>query len=384
MTLKFSALAASIGLLLGSGAVHAQSSLTFRGSTLSPIPLDVNQPLTVADDGSVQATCLFQVGTTVCQGVSLPQSQQVPTAALSVTGLTPDGQGRFQVNAGQSVPVARAITNTADVCIASVTSTTGGASGWSNLFAPAASTSANVQFTGSGDVTLGLRCYNQAGAPATASQIRFVVAAAIGPNPELCELPQHPLIRPQGFTRHVLSWNDLFRVGPFPAAPGYLQPVGSYSIGRTIPAVSSAAMYITVPIVPEAGKTYVFNHSTSQSVFAAGYPGGPFRAGGNFISVSPCAGDLRAHVQGSSDMLLSACRADQPLFEGSWRFTTSSSSNAPACRLVAGQTYWLNFMMIDPATLVNPTTGAIDLTRETCDQGDQCETLLQINVFNQP
>lgn len=382
MTLKFSALAASIGLLLGPGAVHAQSSLTFRGSTLSPIPLDVNQPLTVADDGSVQATCLFQVGTTVCQGVSPPQSQQVPTVALNATGLTPDGQGRFQVNAGQSVPVARVITNTADVCIASVTSTTGGASGWSNLFAPAATTSANVQFTGSGDVTLGLRCYNQAGAPATASQIRFIVAAAIGPNPDLCELPQHPLIRPQGFTRHVLSWNDLFRLGPFPAAPGFLMPVGSFTITRTIPAVSSAAMYITVPIVPEAGKTYIFNHGTAQA--NAQYPGGPFRAGGNFMSISPCAGDLRAHVPGSPDMLLSACRADAPIFETSWRFTTSTSSSAPACRLVAGRTYWLNFMMIDPATLVNPATGAIDLTQETCDQGDQCETMIQVVINNQP
>lgn len=189
---------------------------------------------------------------------------------LSVTGLTQDSQGRFEVNAGQQVAVTRAITNSADVCIASATPASG-ASGWLNVFAPAASSVANVQFSGSGEVTLGLRCYNQAGAAPTATQLRFVVAAAVGVNPDLCELPPDPLIRPQGFTRYVLTWNDLFRVGPFPNAPGYLNPVGSYTIGRSFPGASAAAMYITVPIVPEPGKTYVFNHATAQAVAAAGY-----------------------------------------------------------------------------------------------------------------
>lgn len=383
MSFKFSVLAASIGLLFGATAVQAQSSLTFRGSSLSPIPLDVSQPVTVGDDGSVQASCLFQTGTTVCQGVSPPVSQQVPAVTLSVTGLTQDAQGRYEVNAGQQVAVTRAVTNAADVCIAS-SAPASGATGWLNLFAPAASSSANVQFSGSGEVTLGLRCYNQAGAAPTPTQLRFIVAAAVGANPDLCELPADPLIRPQGFERYVRSWNDLFRVGPFPSAPGYLQPVGSYTITRSFPGVSSAAMYITVPIVPEAGKTYNFNHSTAQAVEAAGYFGDPTRAGGNFMSVSPCAGDVRAQVGGSPDQLLRVCRSEGLLYENVFRFTTSNSASSSICKLVPGQTYWLNFMMNNPATLVN-AAGEINLTQTACDAGRQnCETLIQVTVLNTP
>ncbi|ODU42647.1 MAG: hypothetical protein ABS96_26855 [Lysobacteraceae bacterium SCN 69-123] len=337
--------------------------------------------MTVADDGSVQATCLFQTGTTVCQGVSPPVNQQVPAVTLSVTGLTQDSQGRFEVNAGQQVAVTRAITNSADVCIASATPASG-ASGWLNVFAPAASSVANVQFSGSGEVTLGLRCYNQAGAAPTATQLRFVVAAAVGVNPDLCELPPDPLIRPQGFTRYVLTWNDLFRVGPFPNAPGYLNPVGSYTIGRSFPGASAAAMYITVPIVPEPGKTYVFNHATAQAVAAAGYFGDPSRAGGNFMSISPCAGDVRPIAPGSPDQLLRVCRSAL-LYEDVFRFTTLASAPASACKVTPGQTYWLTFMMNNPATLLNG--GELNLTQTACDGGRQyCETMIQVSVLSTP
>lgn len=383
MRFEFSVLAAAVGLLFGASAVQAQSSLTFRGSSLSPIPLDVSQPLTVGDDGSIQATCLFQTGTTICQGVSPPQSQQVPVTTMSVTGLTQDPQGRYEVTAGQQISVTRAVTNSPDVCIASATPVSG-ASGWLNVFAPAASSTANVQFSGSGEVTIGLRCYNQAGAAANPTQLRFMVTASVGANPDLCELPADPLIRPQGFTRYVLSWNDLFRVGPFPSAPGYLNPVGSYTITRSFPGASAAAMYITVPIVPEAGKTYALNHSTAQWVQAAGYPGDPSRAGGSFVSVSPCAGDLRAQVGASPDQLLRSCRSAGPLYEDVFRFTTSASAPSSVCKLVPGQTYWLNFMMNNPATLVNASTGAINLTQTACDHGTSCETLIQVSVLNTP
>src|SRR5690606_32864455 len=102
-----------------------------------------------------------------------PVNQQVPVATLSVTGLTQDSEGRFEVNAGQQVAVTRAVTNAPDVCIATTTPVSG-STGWSNVFAPAASSVANVQFAGSGEVTLGLRCYNQAGAPPTPAQLRFM------------------------------------------------------------------------------------------------------------------------------------------------------------------------------------------------------------------
>jgi len=380
MNLKISLLATSMAALFGVSAVQAQSSLTFRDSSLAPIPLDITQPLTFAGDGSIQATCLFQPGTTVCQGVVPSVSQQRPVVTLSVTGLTQDSQGRYEVNGGQQVAVTRSVTNAADVCIAN-TSPVAGASSWTNLFGPAASSTSTVQFAGSGEVTIGLRCYNQSGAAATSSQLRFMVTLAPGANPDLCELPADPLIRPQGFSRYVLTWNDLFRAGPFPNIVGYLNPVGSYTITRSFPGVSASAMYITVPIVPEANKIYKFNHSTAQAVAAANYFGGPNRAGGSFISISPCAGDVRPKSSGSQDQLLKVCRSGL-LYEDVFSFTTKDSAPSSICKLVPGQTYWLNFMMNDPATLVNSTTGAVNLTQTACDQGTSCETLIQVQILD--
>ncbi len=367
MNSHFSVLASVACLLMGSTAAMAQSSLTFRGSSLSPIPLDVTQPLTIGDDGSVQASCLFQAGTTVCQGVSPPVSQQIPTVALSVSGLTQDGQGRYELTAGTQFAISRTITNTADVCVASssVAATT---VGWDSVFAPAATSSATVRLTSAGEYTLGLRCYNLAGAAATPTQLRFVVAAPNGPNPDSCTLPADPSIQPANFTRYVRSWNQVFQVGDFPNAPGYLVPIGSFTVNNSLPGPSSAGMYISVPFTPQANRTYTLRFYPAQAIFAAGYNGDQTRRGTSFVSASRCAGDLRAPDIGSSDPDLRLCRS--MVNNGPFVFTTTG--NAGVCQLQAGQTYWLNFMMVNP-------TGGLSNTTHTCLFTDRCESLLQFS-----
>lgn len=367
MNSHFSVLASAVCLLMGSTAAMAQSSLTFRGSSLSPIPLDVSQPLTIGDDGSVQASCLFQAGTTVCQGVSPPVSQQIPTVALSVSGLTQDTQGRYELTAGTQFSISRTITNTADVCVASssVPATT---VGWDSVFAPAASGSATVRLTSAGEYTLGLRCYNLAGAAATPTQLRFVVAAPIGPNPESCTLPADPSIQPANLTRYVRTWNQVFQIGDFPNAPGYLVPMGSFLANNSLSGPPSASMYVSVPFTPQANRTYTLRFYPAQAIFAAGYNGDQSRRGTSFVSVSPCAGDLRAPDSASPNPDLSLCRT--MVLNGAFVFTTTAA--AGTCRLQAGETYWLNFMMINPAGgLSNPT--------HTCVFTDRCESLLQFS-----
>jgi hypothetical protein len=367
MNSHFSVLASAACLLMGSTAAMAQSSLTFRGSSLSPIPLDVTQPLTIGDDGSVQASCLFQAGTTVCQGVSPPVSQQIPTVALSVSGLTQDGQGRYELTAGTQFAISRTITNTADVCVAtsSVSATT---VGWDSVFAPAATSSATVRLTSAGEYTLGLRCYNLAGAAATPTQLRFVVAAPVGPNPDSCTLPADPSIQPANFTRYVRTWNQVFQVGDFPNAPGYLVPMGSFLVNNSLPGPASAGMYISVPFTPQANRTYTLRFYPAQAIFAAGYNGDQTRRGTSFVSASRCAGDLRAPDVGSSDPDLRLCRS--MVNNGQFVFTTTS--NAGLCQLQAGQTYWLNFMMVNPI-------GGLSNTTNTCVFIDRCESLLQFS-----
>jgi hypothetical protein len=365
MNLNFNALATTVCLLMTASVAQAQSSLTFRGSSLSAIPLDTTQALTIGDDGSVQASCLFQVGTTVCQGVSPPVSQQIPTVVLGVTGLTQDTQGRYELPAGTQFPISRAITNTADVCVASST-VPASTVGWESVFSPAASTSATVRLTAAGEYTLGLRCYNLAGAPSTPTQLRFNVSAPVGPNPDACTLPANPNIQPANFTRYVRTWSQLFQRGPFPDAPGYAVPIGSFSVTNSLPGPASAGMYITAPVVLEQGRSYRFDIIPAQGVFAAGYNGDQNRRGTTFVSISRCAGDLRAPDSGSSDPDLRYCRG--MIREGSFYFNGAGLANA--CSLTPGETYWINFMMVNPI-------GTLSNTTNTCETLDRCESLFQ-------
>jgi hypothetical protein len=219
------------------------------------------------DNNNLVASCLLQASSTVCQGVGQQTNTQAPAVTLTATGLTPDASGRFLVDSGVQFPVRRQVTNSPHVCVATSTATTG-VVGWDNAFMPSADTSVNVRLSGSGEVTLRYRCYNEAGAAATPTSLVFLINAPVGPNPDACSLPSSPNINPAGFVRHVMSWNDLFGTGPF---PGYTtrSPVGSYTVGRSLPGPLSAGMFITVPITVEANRVYTLRHYPAQFVGSA-------------------------------------------------------------------------------------------------------------------
>jgi hypothetical protein len=360
--------------------VHSQSSISFRGTTPQlTIQLDPAQPVEFsAQTGNLEASCLLQPGTTQCQGVNIGNPGQVPGVTLTVTGLNQDGQGRYLVAAGAPATVQRAITNSAHVCLATTVSGPGSATGWDNLFAPAASSTASVRFPSSGEFQIGLRCYNAAGAAAAPTTLTFMVEAPIGPNPDACTLPSDPGINQTGFARRVLSWNDIFGSGPFPnyTTPS---PVGSYTIGRTLNGPLSAGMYITVPFTAQANRVTELRHYTAQYQVNSPpghsgpwYIGDASRAGRIFVSVSPCAGDVRQYNPSSPDQFLSKCRAN-PLVEGPLFFSTGSS--ASLCRLQAGETYWITWMMADPA-------GGLTTSENTCTNNERCESIVQ--VFGEP
>jgi hypothetical protein len=378
---KYALLASSSLILFMPLTVSAQSSISFRGTAPAlTIPLNPDESVEFsAETGNLEASCLFQTGTTVCQGVGAIGSGQAPTVVLGVTGLQQDGQGRWLVAAGVPATVTRTITNSADVCIASTVTGPAAATGWDNLFAPAATSTANsVRFPSAGEYQIGLRCYNGAGAAATPTTLTFLVQAPVGPNPDSCSLPPHANINPTGFTRHVLTWNDLFGTGAF---PGYTtrSPIGSFTIGRTLGGPLSAGMYITVPVTVAANTEYTLRHYPAQWVGTAPpgvspgtwYPGDPNRAGAAFVSISPCAGDLRPWTSVTSDPILSRCRTDFPVTEGPFAFTTKANAGA-LCQLTAGQTYWLTYAM------VNPNDG-LTTTENTCAHGERCETTVEFS-----
>lgn len=376
MTISMKPLPFLILLIVASGPAAAQSSIVFRNtSPLTTIPLEPAEPVVFsADQNNLVASCLLQTGTTVCQGVGQQTNAQVPAITLSPTGLNTDPSGRYLVDSGVQFPVRRQVTNSPHVCVATSTPATG-VVGWDNAFTPGADTSVNVRLSGSGEVTLRYRCYNEAGAAPTATSLVFLINAPVGPNPDACSLPSNPNINPAGFIRHVLSWNDLFGTGPF---PGYTtrSPVGSYTIGRSLPGPLAAGMFITVPITVEANRTYTLRHYPAQYVgsappgFAPGswYPGDTSREGAAFVSISPCAGDLRPYSPSPSDPWLRRCRTSTPILEGPFQFTTGASPFL--CELQAGQTYWLTYAMVDP-------DGGLTTTEDTCRFGRSCETTIE-------
>lgn len=375
MKLSMKPLSLAILFVAVSGQSYAQSSITFRNSVpLTTVPLDVSQPVEFsATNNNLTASCVLQANTTVCQGVGQQTNTQAPAVTLSVTDLSTDTEGRYLVNSGVQFPVRRQVTNSPHVCVASSTATSG-VTGWDNAFNPAADTSVNVRLSGTGEVTLRYRCYNEAGAAANPTSLRFFINAPVGPNPDACSLPNNPLINPAGFSRHVLTWNDVFGTGAF---PGYSvrSPIGSFTVGRTLQGPASAGMFITIPFTPEVNRTYTLRHYPAQFVIGAPpgqtpmtwYPGDTSREGSAFVSISPCAGDLRAWASGS-DPWLNRCRVSSPIKEAPFTFTTGNASHL--CQLQAGQTYWLTYAMADP-------TGGLTTTEHTCDYGARCETTVE-------
>ena len=348
-------------------------TLTFRGSEHPPIPLNASQPVQVSAEGNVEATCVFQpTNPTRCVNVGTQVSGQVPQASYTANLSLVDGSTTvYAATSGQQFTITRSVTGTADVCLPSVSGATATVQGWTSVPSTSGdstvSISATVPAGETRDVTLGLRCYNAFGAPET-FQRTFRVSAPAGPNPGACTLPINALIRPQGFTEHVRTWAQIFNGFNYPQTPSFQMPVGSYSVTRdSSTSPPSAGMYLAVPISLPDNAFIRFTTYQATGRFAINYfeP----RAGNVFISLSPCAGDLRPQNPSGPDVFQRCTRG--LLFEGSITFSTQSA--AGACRVPAGD-YWVNIIHANPAVpdFSNP---AIAPTLNSCNSGlTRCES----------
>lgn len=357
MHIRAIALASAIGLALGLPA-HAQTMLRFSGSTAPAVRLDTAQAVDLLTAGQIRAACVLRAGTTACEGMSDVGGQTVPTVALAVQGLTADAQGRFQVATGQDFTVTTVTNGVADVCAATATPAAG-ATGWTTLVAPAASGAATVRFANAGEAVLGLRCYNAGGAAPTATQLRFIVNATAGGG---CSLPPSPHIRPQGLEGFVRTWNEVFE-RPFPNAPGYLIPLGSFTINRTMNGPLSASHYLAISFTAQANLAVSLSLAPSQPIAAVGYT--QYRPGAAFMTISPCAGDFRPPAPESPDLLLRNCRA---VFNGEnvFAFGHAPAPNASWCQLTPGQTYYLNVVFAPPGQ-TNGFVDSCEFTETRCE-----------------
>jgi len=355
-------LAATIAAALPTPAAAQAWTLSFAGGGQADIPLESGSLLLLQPDGRFTGRCVLSGGQ--CSGVSAPPpSGQLPTATLA---------GAATATTSAALQLSRTVTGAPELCVASA-APSAGVTGWNGAVGPASGTS-SVSFTSNGTYALSMRCYNANGASSTA--MHTVNVGGGGTTPPGCSLPPDPMIAPAGFTRYTMSWAQVFGHPNYPDF-NVASPIGSYTVHRSVPGPSSTAMYITIPIVPLPNQLVTLRHYTAQYVFGAPpghqapwYGGDQSRAGLAFVSLSPCAGDVRAPNPSSPDQWLSKCRSSG-IGEGPFLFAAGGTSSS-VCRVNAGQTYWLTYMMADPAN--NP-----EFTN-SCFFQSACETIVHVRT----
>lgn len=178
-------------------------------------------------------------------------------------------------------------------------------------------------------------------------------ASPLPPNPPTTGIPActfpgiagHPLVQPAGFKGYRKQWSDIQIGRDFPNGNAYLTPVGSYTLKALSPSTkgpSMAGKYIAVEFVAKAGQFPLLSWVNAQRQGQVpDYPV-PRNAASMFVSISPCAGDLRPGSVFTSDPWLKYCRASSP--SASLKFGVNST-----CKLVDGQRYWITIAAVEPA-----------------------------------
>jgi hypothetical protein len=167
-------------------------------------------------------------------------------------------------------------------------------------------------------------------------------------------MPTAPGFDAYGFVPTVVSFQSVWGVEP-----------GNTADRRALPGVytaPSALRYLSIPFVMTATGT-----STDQFGFgaieAAGLEG--IVTGSVSATISPCQGDFRARVAGSSDIYLShQCRNTT---SNMLQFTLTATSNPSlsGCYLPAGKTFYLNIATYNMYGGSAPTTTTCG-TSSTC------------------
>lgn len=164
-----------------------------------------------------------------------------------------------------------------------------------------------------------------------------------------------------GFTGYNLSWSSAFFGKAYPASPGHLSPVGSFSVNNR----SMSKKYIAIPFKPTPNQAITLRFYGAQSIPDAGYRAPRPAKGGVFFSVSECAGDLRPYSPFSGDPALAKCRVF--VTEGTFSWTTVKPWKNVGCPLDANKQYYLNIAFTNTATGYNATTTCRPVDQNKCE-----------------
>lgn len=352
----------SLSLLLGMpGLVAAQAvTIEFTNTELPAIQLENGTTVTINAEGNLEAECVSADGVS-CDGIDIGSNDPVPAVALNRTG-------SGVVNTGATLALNWTVQHGAAVCLAKSSPTV---TGWNNNLVSATGGSANLTMSAPGTFNLSLQCYNNFGVSNLAS-LTVVVQGNVDPVtiPACTDevMTSTGRVQPAGFTGHLVPWSDLFYGAAFPQGPSHLSPIGSFTLKSQAPSTRGLTMnarYLTTPFTAGPNASYQVSWLGAQPIAVVNYMSGRV-AQTAFVSISPCAGDLRGPSP-FGDPGLKLCRAQ--LNSGSLKFGTTGS--AGQCPLVAGQKYFLNIAFVDTMQ-----AGALSTTTTTCapSAGNRCES----------
>ena len=182
-----------------------------------------------------------------------------------------------------------------------------------------------------------------------------------GPPPFSCV---DPMVRPVGMTGRIIPWSKMF--SPPDGAPVPTYPDG---LGFPVPIGSNKGSWTSGEFIAQPGQTINFTFERAQAKPNEGY----FRARvalTMLVTISPCAGDVRAPVFGATDYLAPGCRryASAGTLVQSTKF--GPDSTFAYCALVPGQKYYYTVSPIDPRdgyTLGEHTCSTAEASAQGCD-----------------
>lgn len=158
-----------------------------------------------------------------------------------------------------------------------------------------------------------------------------------------------PLIQPSNMTRIDKTWEQAFGT-PWNCSTNCTAPPQGYpqSWSFGMPIGSNKNSYTAIAIDPGPNVTVGMFWDPAQANSSVGY-NPPRPAESMYVTISPCAGDLRLPNNSTGDNFeRTSCRVF--LNTGSLFYSTVPGSVASVCRLTAGTRYYINVSPVDPST----------------------------------
>lgn len=179
----------------------------------------------------------------------------------------------------------------------------------------------------------------------------------------------HPLVTPEGFIEHRLTWEEAFYGNSYPSTGSPLAPMGSFTL-REPPdnGPPIAGRYLTIPFTPSTG-VYLLTWLPVQFIPEHDYIATPDMqtrpAATVYFTVSRCPGDFRLADSASGDPALH--RGCRKMSNSGALFYSGTESGFNSCPVEVGEVHYLNVLFADPTDGLTTTENSCGAGRDACE-----------------